>query len=485
MMFILSISVALLLGFTACQFIFIKTKSINLRFLVNLSFPIGLGITSVIFIFLNLIGLSHWLIFLIEIAGLTFLLIKFNKYRTQNSSKLVYQFEGFNLNKLLLTPVLFLATLLYIYSLVMDVGVFIFDSIQGPHGLWDAWSCWNLIARFISRAPHDWPGLLHQMNAVDFHPDYPLLQRGFIARCWLLMGNESVWIPIASAFIFTFCTIGLVSSSVSAFTGNKTDGLIAGLILLCTPFYMIMGDSQYADNTVGYFYLATIVLLTLARRGASIRPNFLIAAGVTAGLAAWSKNEGLLFITCLFASQLTRLFFKNYKELLNELKYLFIGMAPVLMLVVYQKLVIAPPNQIISAQGAGTMVKLTDPERYSMVWNWFVYQFSSFGKWTIPVNPWWLILLGILIKGGINVKENNYSFISNFTWLILMLTGFFFVELVTPLGLRYYLATSVHRLFFQLFPSFIFIYFLAINGEKASKQEKRMNDLFKKIFKKQ
>lgn len=479
MVFLLSIALTFFLGFAFCHLILINVKSINLRLLLNLSLPIGIGISSSIFIFFNLLGLSHWFIFFIELLTAIYFLVKFNSKR-QNA--IHYQFERFSLNKLLLTPLLLITTLLYSYSLLMDVSIFFFESVRNPHGLWDAWSCWNIIAKFIARAPHDWPTLLHQMNAIDFHPDYPLLQRGFIARSWLLTGNETVWIPIISAFVFCFCTIGLVTSSVSVLSQNKTDGLIAGLVLLCSPFYMVMGFSQYADNTVGYFYLATIVLLTLARKTPAVKPNLLIAAGVTSGLAAWSKNEGLMFILCLFTAQLTRLLFCNYKTLFQELKYMSLGILPVLLLVLYQKIFIAPPNQIVAAQGSETLVKLQDISRYEAVWNYFKYQFGIFGSWM--TNPWWLFLIGIIIKGGINFRGYNYSFISNFTWLILMATGFFFVEVITPLGLQYYLSTSVHRLFFQLFPSFIFIYFMAINGEHSITYEKRINTFFQTILKK-
>ncbi len=459
MMLIISILTSLLLGFLSCHLFFKGAKIINFRFLVNLSFPIGIGLSSVIFIFLNLLGLPSLLIFLIEIGLIIFLLFKI-----KNAPKTVYQFERFNFNKLILTPILFLATIIYFYSWLIDVGIYTFDSIQTPHGLWDAWSCWNLNAKFISSAPHNWTHLIHQMNAVDFAPDHPLLQKGFIARCWLLMQNESVWIPIISSFIFTFCTIGLLATSVSFFT-NKTEGLIAGLIMLCTPFFMVMGDSQYADNTVGFFYLASIVLLTFARSKTSLNPRLLIAAGVTAGLAAWSKSEGLLFILCLFASQLTRLFFINYRKLFVELKYLFFGMLPTLLLVAYFKIVIAPPNRIISPEGGLPITKLFDLSRYEIVFKWFYGQLGIFGQWVL--NPWWLFLLGIILKWGISIKQNNYAFISNFTWLLLMLLGFFFIEIITPKELYYYLSTSVHRLFFQLFPTFIFIYFLALKKSEA------------------
>lgn len=457
MMLFFSIFTSLTLGLLSCLIFFNKKKLPGFRFLINLSLPVGMGISSVIFIFLTLLGLPFFLIALIEIALIVFLIFKF-----KDSKKLLNQFEWINFNKLLQSPVLLLFTAIYFYAWLMDTGIFYFDSIKDPHGLWDAFNYWNLKAKLISRAPTEWQNLIHQMVSDDFHPDYPLLQTGYIARCWLYIKNESVWVPIVVSFIFTFCTIELLSSAVSFFT-NKTKGLIAGLILLATPFYMTMGDSQYADNTVGFFYLATIVLLTFARKEVSIKPHLLIAAGITAGLSAWSKNEGVLFIVCLFSSQLTLLFFKNYRELIVELKYLFFGMLPILLLIVYFKFKIAPPNDIVNGQGAQTFVKLKDYSRYTLVCKWAVDQFSTFGKWAL--NPWWLFLFGILYK-GINLKENRNSLISNSILLGLMLIGFFFIYIITPLDLVFHLSSSIHRLFFQLFPTFIFIYFLAIKDNK-------------------
>ena len=456
MILFFSLFISFLFGLSF-SFILLNEKVVNnFRFLINLSLPIGIGISSVIFIFFNLLKFSSFHIFLIEITLIVFLI-----FRVKRDNKTIIHIQRGGFIKLFQSPILLLFTVLYIYAWLMDFGVFYFDSIKEPHGLWDAFNYWNLKAKFISRAPYNWPILFHQLISENFHSDYPLIQTGYIARCWLYMKNESVWVPIVFSFIFTFCTIGLLASSVSFFT-NKIKGLIAGLILLATTFYMTMGDSQYADNTLGFFYLATIVLLTLARNGSSIKPNLLIAAGFTAGLCTWTKNEGLLFIVCLYTSQLTLLFYKNYRELLVELKYLFLGMLPILFLVAYYKIAIAPLNDIIQAQGSQTFVNLLDYSRYVTVWKWFADTFSTFGKWAI--NPWWFFLMGILFK-GLNFKENRNSLISNFTILLFMLIGFFFIYIITPLDLVFHLSTSIHRLFFQLFPTFIFIYFIALKGD--------------------
>lgn len=457
-----SIALSFILGLFLCLIVF-KNENINNRFLVNLSLPFGIGVASVIFIFLNLLEFSFILICLVQIILVIFLF-----FTVKNLKQTIPQLGWVNLNKLTKSPIVLIITVIYIYAWLMDAGIFFFDSIKEPHGLWDAFNYWNLKAKIISRAPYEWPTLFHQMISENFHLDYPLLQTGYIANCWLYLNNESVWVPIILSFIFTFCTIGLLASSVSIFT-NKTKGLIAGLILLATPFYMTMGDSQYADNTVGFFYLATIILLTFARRGTTIKPNLLIAAGTMAALSAWSKNEGLLFIVCLCFSQLTLLFLKNYRKLLTELKYLFVGMLPVLLLIIYYKSVIAPPNDIVKAQGSETFIKLTDYSRYTTVAKWYAETFCSFGKWAF--NPWWLFLAGLVYsaffykKTDVKKIQNN---LSSFMLIVLMLIGFFFIYIITPLDLVFHLSTSIHRLFFQLFPSFIFIYFLSIKGTSTS-----------------
>lgn len=482
MMLFFPILISFLLGFLFCIFIFRKDGHFNFRFLINLALPLGIGFSSVIFISLNLLGLPFLLIFLVEIGLIVFLVFKiknlnklirpsiwfnFNKpeclipYPLKKQNKNVFEHlkRVFNhLDLLFQNPILFFFSAVYFYAWLMDFGIFYFDSIKEPHGLWDAFNYWNLKAKLISRAPGDWPLLFHQMISDDFHPDYPLLQTGYVARCWLFMKNESVWGPIVVSSIFTFCTIGLLASSVRILT-NKINGLIAGLILLATPFYMTMGDSQYADNTVGFFYLATVVLLTFARKEPSNKPLLFIATGIMAGLSAWSKNEGLLFIACLFCSQIFLLFFKNYRELFMELKYLFLGMLPVLILIAYHKIAIAPPNDIVSAQGMQTLVKIGDYSRYKTIFKWWLEQFKTFGKWVL--NPWWLFLFGILYK-GIDFKKNRNNLISFLILLILMLMGFFFIYIISPLDLEFHLSTSLHRLFFQLFPTFIFIYFLAL-----------------------
>jgi putative copper export protein len=58
-------------------------------------------------------------------------------------------------------------------------------------------------------------------------------------------------------------------------------------------------------------------------------------------------------------------------------------------------------------------------------------------------------------------KKSNYQSI---IVLLLMLSGYFMVYIITPHDLNWHLNTSLERLFLQLLPSVIFIFFMNLNN---------------------
>src|SRR5208283_841176 len=130
------------------------------------------------------------------------------------------------------------------------------------------------------------------------HSDYPLFLPASIARSWEFIGRETQLIPSAIGLLFTFAIIGIVVASISRFRGER-QGLLAGLILLGTPFLIGLGASQYADVPLSFFFVATVALLFLHAESPS-QMHFLILAGMAAAFSAWTKNEGILFLMLLF-----------------------------------------------------------------------------------------------------------------------------------------------------------------------------------------
>ncbi len=130
-----------------------------------------------------------------------------------------------------------------------------------PHGEWDAWSIWNLHARFLERGGAQWAG--SYMKQPEWtHPDYPLLLSGAIAQCWAYLHSESTAVPIVLAFVFTFGGIAIVVGAVQRLRGWD-QAMIAGIFLSCTSVWIRQGAAQYADVPVGFYMTAALALLCL------------------------------------------------------------------------------------------------------------------------------------------------------------------------------------------------------------------------------
>ncbi len=99
-------------------------------------------------------------------------------------------------------------------------------------------------------------------------------------------GNEILMAPILQAFLFTSATVMLMVFSLSRLQ-NKNQGLIAGMVLLGTPFFIYSGSSLVADVPVGFYILATLVLYCFIDEGTKKKPGLIFICGAMAGCAAY------------------------------------------------------------------------------------------------------------------------------------------------------------------------------------------------------
>jgi Dolichyl-phosphate-mannose-protein mannosyltransferase len=331
---------------------------------------------------------------------------------------------------------------------------------QYPHGQYDAFAMWNLRARFFYRGAQYWKEFTHV--TADSHPDYPLLVPASIARSWEFIGRETQLIPSVIALLFTFGTIGLVATSVSHLRGER-QGLLAGLILLGTPYLILHGAAQYADVPVGFFFVATAVLLFLHAESTS-KNNFLILAGMAAASSAWTKNEGILFLVSLFfLHPVITILKKGKKQCCSELLALVMGAAPIGAVILIDKFSLAARNDLIAGQGVGlTVPRLLDISRYHVVLHWFLSAPFSFGRWNSLITmPVLLVFYFLLLGAGVRKKEICAASIAVLL-AIFMTLGYFFVYILTPANLTWQLESSFDRLLLQLWPLVVFTYFVLV-----------------------
>jgi hypothetical protein len=355
-------------------------------------------------------------------------------------------------------------------ELIASATSFILAFLKEPHGRWDAWLIWNLHARFLFRGGNHWREAF--ASGLDWsHWDYPLLLPLAIARSWNYMGGESLPVPAVMAALFTFLTLGLLCSSL-ALLRDMSQGFLAGMILLGTPFFIAMGAAQFADIPLAFFILLTLALLLVPARSAEGGEGALILAGLAAGMCAWTKNEGLLFLPVATAGLFgTMVPTGGWRQAFRRTAAFLAGALPVLLIVFSFKLRLAPVNDLMAGFSLESLSgKLLDWDRYAVIARAFFITGISFTQGLIDVragmhlNPGAvnIILLAVyLLYAGIRIgREDRPGLLQTGAILLLMPAGYFLVYVMTPLDLAYHLATSLNRLFLQLWPSVILLVFM-------------------------
>lgn len=421
---------------------------------ISLSAGVGLGISSCLFFFWCLVfspenrcfAAAEWLLLLC----LFMTLLYFKKPSLKSKLKLPTISLEKNWLAILTGSVLAVLIVLTLYAFKNYTFMY-------PHGTFDAYAIWNLKARFIFRDPGNWQKAFSPLLNWKFHADYPLLLSLNVARAWLQMGIESTRVPILISGIFLFSTLILLFSA-TAVLRDSSQASIGALLLLSAPWLTYYATTQNAAIPTAYYYLATCFMLANYMKNGY--KHELVLAGLLSGLAAWTKNEGLVFLLACFISIF---FFSIRQKSSANLIYTFTaylsGLFVPLAAIVYFKVFLAPPNDILEQQTILSLAeKVLDVSRlrsiFLVFWQWFVH----LGEWNSPV------FLLALIYGLLFLRKPPFNW--NVVQLpaavvLLTLAGYFGIYLVTPHPLDWHLKYSADRLLFHIFPAFLFIIFIS------------------------
>jgi hypothetical protein len=368
------------------------------------------------------------------------------------------------------SPLQVVTAIVFSLALVSSLISFTIAFLKEPHGRWDAWLIWNMHARFLYLGGDNWRDAF--ASGLDWsHWDYPLLLPLSIARGWTYTGGEGIHLPAVMGFLFTFLLLGLLLTSLSLLRG-RIRGYLGAMLLMGTPFFIYMGTSQFADIPLAFFILTTLVILFIQTGSPENRPGAAILAGLAAGLCAWTKNEGLLFFVIVTASLFgTTAYSKGWGPSLRTIAWFLAGAMPVLIIIFYFKIVLAPTNDLLAGFSVSAISeKLFDLSRYDRIARAFLITGISFTQGLIDIRvgmhlnpgPVNVVLLAVfLLITGIRIdKRDMTGLLLTASVLLLTAAGYFFIYVLTPLDLNYHLMTSLNRLFLQLWPGVIFIVFM-------------------------
>jgi hypothetical protein len=415
----------------------------------------GLGVTSLHYFLWRLVADPTKGLFMV--GELLVLLILFGIYAGTSSANWISTRGGLILKDCLKWPSL----LGWVFFMIAGIALLthIAGFLKKPHGGWDAWMIWNLDARFLFRGGEHWQNLFSPQLV---HPDYPLLIPANVARLWSIMGKESIFAPAVLGGIYAVSIIALLVTAVRYLRGPRL-GYIAGFALLGSAGFHFHAPTQSADFPLALYILGVLVSINFYDRDEYSRPGFLLLAGLLAGLATWTKNEGwLLLVALILARSAQAVFRRTQRNIWREARLFFAGLAPVLALVLFFKLWFTPANDLVASLGAGTLDNLLDANRYISVAGEFLWQSISLDpKISTPLA---MLPLLFLFFGFRKISLKQPGVILGLLVLAIMFAGFAAIFITTPHRLEWHLYTANARLFLQLWPGAVFIVMLLLDS---------------------
>jgi hypothetical protein len=311
-----------------------------------------------------------------------------------------------------------------------------------PEGQLDAWAIWNLRARFLFRGGDQWRTAFS--NKLPWsHPDYPLLLPATVVRTWAYTGSEDIEAPVEIAMLFTIATVGVLTAGLWTITGREK-AFLAGVALLGTASFIMLGASQGADVPISFFFLATLVLLFLEDR---LPISVTVLAGTTAALAVWTKNEGIpFFVLFIIARKLAK----------RPMSAFLIGASWVFVLHTIFKLSLAPANYLFRQEWKQVLTDVSDPSRYLLIIVGFIYQVAKFGGQ--GPNPLIPLAAAFILIGRKGRPGSRTALLT----LAGVCGGVFVTYLLTPFDLSWHIGSSLDRLLLQLWPAALFTCFLVL-----------------------
>jgi len=164
-------------------------------------------------------------------------------------------------------------------------GLIVFNAIYWPFGIDDAITIYATFGKQIT--------LTGQLPRGPLYEMYPML----VPLLYAFTHQAAGWInEHLAALIPALLSVGIlgVAYLLGEWLFERVVGITAALLVALTPMFTHWASAGYVDLPTGFFYgLTALFLLRLERSNAW--PDALLS-GIMAGLAAWTKNSGLLVI---------------------------------------------------------------------------------------------------------------------------------------------------------------------------------------------
>jgi len=338
-----------------------------------------------------------------------------------------------------------------------------------PDGGWDAWSVWNLKAKFLFLAGENWQDIFSPILWRS-SPHYPLLLPLINVWGWCFLSEPAGTIPLITAITFTAITAGLLFSMLKSCT-KPAFAYLAIAAIMTNPLFLKLTSSQYSDIVFSYYLLATISCLIMAKKTGLTA--FSLMAGIFTGALSFTKPEGLVSAGIVIIIYLPYLLFRpqaNKKVQTNDVSipstpakqatFAFISgliitsIIPAIFYFVYAPENITFANEITSQPLLETLMRIR-----AIFYSYFLE--------LININRWgglWLILLTTLLLNQKKASDARIIIIPIYIMIYIGITSLYYL-INTYFEINWWLKVTLDRILFAILPTIILWVFYSA-GEK-------------------
>jgi len=267
----------------------------------------------------------------------------------------------------------------------------------------DAWSIWNMKARFLYRGGSF--ATMADPLLTWIHPEFPYLLPSLVLRSWHWAGEESMTAPMLLAAVFVG-SLAMAMYGAVCFLRTQTQGFLALAAILGSAGFVGNGAVQYADFPLAAFLFGALAAIAAADR--LDLPRLLSIAGLCSGFASWTKFEGVFYAVALLAVAVWRL---GVRSLLPFVA----GAIPGVAMLVYFRMTLAPSIAAISADPILLLIAIASKLFTFQFLGWVVSPFLIFALYLYCMGTskdrrnGWVALACLFVAGclAIIVRDDN------------------------------------------------------------------------------
>ncbi|HYP39166.1 MAG TPA: glycosyltransferase family 39 protein [Chloroflexia bacterium] len=175
-------------------------------------------------------------------------------------------------------------------------------AVGRPLEVWDSWVNWSMKARIIFMDGYISPAVYADPSRAVTHLDYPLMVP--LTEAWFFgwLGIPDDRLAGVPSVLFYLSLVTVCYAVVRARGGGQTGALLAASVVATMSLLAGLASIVFAEMPLALFtVIAGLYLLKWLEGGPA---GTLLVASLGAGLALWTKKEGVLLLAALCVAAL-------------------------------------------------------------------------------------------------------------------------------------------------------------------------------------